>query len=689
MDFIRRILNDDNGFCFHLVKEGNNEDAEPFYDNQLLTVCDGLGGSGNSKHSLSKPLSFQQIKAIVLPEIGEGNEMDTYLNDLFLPLIDNTLEHTSALWGSRIAIARYTYAIKTGIRDENKIRDFVINGFYQAKEKLGFSIIKRDGISMFSTTMASIVINCETKTSVDIDVYWAGDSRCYCLSSDGLQQLSDDHENDAGMTNLFCIDSTINSYVSKRHYNIKKPCILFSCSDGFFDVTSFVCEVEEAFMKFIFDSKSMDEFKCKTAELYDCIKGDDCTIALKAFGFKNFDEIKKSLTKRFEYIKKYVKNVHDFQEYVKYTENPEISKDTIGKMASRFETKKEATLMLLSENIDDPFVESIVDKINEEVQDAKKRMEAAIFEKKKKVLSLLHAKLRVRENPIDINEIFTDKVASIEKSQKSLAVSNSKYVITNKLFRKMCSLKACIEEMLSPYNVLVSSLHPFFRKRDNLTKQMKDSFKKDGFNFGELSLNDSYSKGYGIISPEDAEAYLNQPIITLCFESGKLDFTKEELLELIKEAYQIASHKSEDRNAEALYYKEIDSLFNENKNPTDYLYSLLNKEAIALNPLLDEVSTLISEIDNYKETNVTNEDYKRAISSVIATGNDFLKYYDLFLEKYGLTKETVATTYFNSSLIKSYKLIFDLSKNQAKYAGFAREMTVYDENYYHYIKTGE
>ena len=77
---------------------------------------------------------------------------------------------------------------------------------------------------MFSTTMASIVINSESKNAVDVDVYWAGDSRCYCLSADGLQQLSDDHENDAGMTNLFCIvgrsgsgkDSIVDSFCEKH-----------------------------------------------------------------------------------------------------------------------------------------------------------------------------------------------------------------------------------------------------------------------------------------------------------------------------------------------------------------------------------------------------------------------------------------------------------------------------------------
>lgn len=572
------------------------------------------------------------------------------------------------------------------MRDEKQIRDFVINGFESAKEKLGFSIIKRDGVSMFSTTMASIVINSESKNAVDIDVYWAGDSRCYCLSADGLQQLSNDHENDAGMTNLFCIDSSITSYVSKRHYSIKKPCILFSCSDGFFDVTSFICEVEEAFMKFIFESNSMDEFKCKTAELYDAIKGDDCSIALKAFGFEKYDDIKRCLEKRYEYIKKYVKNVGNFQEYVRFCENPEISKDTKEKMASRFDTKKEATLALLSDNLDDPFVEPIVGKMNEEVQDAKKRMENGIAEKKQKVITLLHSILRVREDPIPINEIFVDKVSIIEQSQQKLAVSNARYVVTRKLFRKMCDLKECIESLLTPYNCIIDSLHPFFRRRENLTKPMKDNFKREGFNFGELSLNDNYTKDYGIISVKDAEKYLDQPLIKLCFESKKLDFTKEELLALIKEAYEIASKSSDEKNAEASYYREIDALFNLSKNSVDYLYSLLNKEKIFLNPSLDEVSNLIKEIDNYKEKEITKDDYKRAIATIITTGNEFLTYYDMFLEKNGLEKETLVTSYFNASLVKTYKLIFDLSKNGEKYESFKKEMSSYDEKYNYYIR---
>lgn len=690
MDPINRILNDDNGFCFHLVKEGNNEDAEPFYDKQLLTVCDGLGGSGNSKHSLAEQMNFQAIKAVVLPEIGEGIEMDDYLRELFKPLVENTDEHTSALWGSRIAIARYTYAIKKGIRDEKEIRDFVIDGFKSAKEKLGFSIIKRDGVSMFSTTMASIVLNSESKSSVDIDVYWAGDSRCYCLSANGLQQLSDDHEDDGGMTNLFCIDSTINSYVSKRHYVIKKPCILFSCSDGFFDPASFACEVEEAFLDFISQSSSMYEFECIAKETYDRIKGDDCTIALRAFGFKKFDDIKKCFAKRSEYIKKYVESAHKFVEYAKYSESPEVANDSIEKMASRFETKKEALVLALSTNLNDPFVEPITTELNEKVQDEKVRMEAAIAEKKKKVINLLHSILRIKEDPIPIVDIFTGKVANVEESQKKLADSRVSFRIRNRLFIKMRELKGCISKLLNPYNQVVTSLDPTFRRKDKLEKNAREACKREGFNFGEIGLFDSPTKDYGIISIKDVEKYLDSPLLKLCFEStdksNKLSFTKEDLLTDLKDAYKASTNAAEVNIALATYYRDIDALFNENKNSVDYLYSLLNKEKIATIPLLDEVYTLIQEIDNYKAGEVTNDDYKRAIAEVIKDGKSFLNYYDAFLEKYGLEKDTIVVTFFNASLIKTYKLIFDLKHNADKYESFAKEMTAYDENYYYYIR---
>ena len=96
-------------------------------------------------------------------------------------------------------------------------------------------------------------------------------------------------------------------------------------------------------------------------------------------------------------------------------------------------------------------IDRIIGKMNEEVQDAKKRMENSIAEKKQKVITLLHSILRVREDPIPINEIFLDKVSKIEQSQQKLAVSNARYVVTRKLFRKMSDLKDCIESLLSPY----------------------------------------------------------------------------------------------------------------------------------------------------------------------------------------------------------------------------------------------
>lgn len=169
----------------------------------------------------------------------------------------------------------------------------------------------------FPTTMAAMVCAPaeadKTENKVQADCFWAGDSRCYLLDQAGLHQLTADDTpggNDA-MSNLTddgVLTNVINGSepftLHRKAYTFSPPCILFSATDGCFGYIATPMEFELLLLRTLMDSKSISEWKEHLFELFSEVSGDDFTMCLAGYGFKNFRDVQRCFSKRFSELDK-------------------------------------------------------------------------------------------------------------------------------------------------------------------------------------------------------------------------------------------------------------------------------------------------------------------------------------------------------------------------------------------------
>jgi len=299
---------------FYSVKR--NEDAEPFTDNGLIAVADGLGGAGGIEHDISglpfakDPVQIKEkLLSCAIPEYNPQKHawLTPYLDDCFKPLINEKL-HTSAFWGARIAIVRFVFAMKEIPEfyqniEKDKTREelsaFIKKGLMDTVKQFEMKPSENRGHILLPTTLAAIAY--PTKKTEYIDIMWTGDSRCYVWDEHGLHKLtSDDIDWMGSLNNVFTaredIIGTINYY---RQY-IRKPCILMTTTDGAFDPYLYEESywMEAILLENIQKSKSTKELSKLMKTHYDGVKYDDASMACAFIGFKSFQDIKDKLSER-------------------------------------------------------------------------------------------------------------------------------------------------------------------------------------------------------------------------------------------------------------------------------------------------------------------------------------------------------------------------------------------------------
>ena len=310
------LTNRDLKFRFYSVLK--NEDAPPFITDTLLAVADGLGGSGSTVHKIdyAKYPDFRgEIMNSAFGDMSdEGKAMLAwYFSEIIAPMADN-IGDTSALWASRIALARFVYALGTdrrfspeGLRFPEvraELSDFVKKGLISVAERFGFESGKISGQILLPTTLTAIRSK-EYENSVRAEVMWVGDSRAYAFTKDGMKLLSVDDEDESGcITNIFDGREGKRARINYRVYQIPKPCLLMTASDGVFDPFSpnDNLGVENLFLSVMSKVNSAVDMARALSGIYSKIHADDASVCLKAFGFSDFDEIKSLFSERAEYI---------------------------------------------------------------------------------------------------------------------------------------------------------------------------------------------------------------------------------------------------------------------------------------------------------------------------------------------------------------------------------------------------
>lgn len=321
------LTNRELKFRFYSVLK--NEDAPPFLSDSLLVAADGLGGSGSTVHRIDYG-KYDDFRAEILNAafgdmVGAPRAaMNGYISELIEAMADG-IGDTSALWASRICIARFIYAlISDGRFSPEEMRrsdvraalsDFVKSGLLSVAERFGFESGRISGQILLPTTLTAIRTR-ELENTVRAEVMWVGDSRAYAFTADGLRLLSRDDEDESGsITNIFDGREGRRARINYRVYQIPKPCMLMTVSDGVFDPfdPNDSLGVEHIFLSAIAESTGPIDLAARLKDIYDKIHGDDASVSLKAFGFSSFESIKEAYAPRKEYISSVYKRLNEMK----------------------------------------------------------------------------------------------------------------------------------------------------------------------------------------------------------------------------------------------------------------------------------------------------------------------------------------------------------------------------------------
>lgn len=143
---------------------------------------------------------------------------------------------------------------------------------------------------------------------------WAGDSRTYVLDKNGLGQISSDDikgedamsnlTRDGALTNVISVDKRFKLH--SLEFAPKHPCVMFCATDGCFGYVSSPMEFELMILAALTNANNVAEWQQLLNDDIFNRSGDDQTIALAAFGFNDFTELKNYYSDRYHTISRIV-----------------------------------------------------------------------------------------------------------------------------------------------------------------------------------------------------------------------------------------------------------------------------------------------------------------------------------------------------------------------------------------------
>lgn len=180
------------------------------------------------------------------------------------------------------------------------------------------SRLKSNLLKNFPTTLSIIEYNIVDNEHVNINSFWAGDSRNYMLSpTKGLIQLTkDDLKNEMDPLDNLLNDSPLSNYINENSFSIHEfrlennvlPLILLSATDGCFGYYPTPMHFEYLLLHSLQDAQDENEWsEIIKKELTD-ISGDDFSMALIVIeNNSTFQEIKQKYLYRLQVVReKYI-----------------------------------------------------------------------------------------------------------------------------------------------------------------------------------------------------------------------------------------------------------------------------------------------------------------------------------------------------------------------------------------------
>lgn len=334
----------------------SGEDAQPYVDEHLIMVADGLGGTGAVRHQLVATEIFD--KETVVPALFKGlydlsadEALAEYVKASFAemyPLKDvyQTNIYTvkkSSYFGSRIVSAALAYRLKhdSELNPDDMLAQIAgCNGeereaCLKALGERVTAVVKADitkiaenanliyeakipKLKLLATTLCATVYR-EREDHVEALYLIIGDSRPYVWSArDGLCQVIEDQERaDGGMNG--CIHTNGDFSIECRYFTFPKPCALMNASDGVFESGLFLSPMafEKLLLEAVIGNDSIESVEKKLVSDYDTYgtHDDSSTLAMRCFGYGSFEEFQAACRERMNVIEeKYLSKMSDLLE---------------------------------------------------------------------------------------------------------------------------------------------------------------------------------------------------------------------------------------------------------------------------------------------------------------------------------------------------------------------------------------
>lgn len=259
----------------------NGEDCfyyESVGDKFIISSFDGCGGSGSKKY-------------------------------------DNYSGKTGAYMASRAVCG----GVKVWFNESNKsekLKKYILDALSVCKKYAGKSGRVMGSLGKAFPTTASIITGKINSKNVDVNCFWAGDSRCYLLDANGLHQLTaDDLESKDAMSNLSddgvmtnVINASTPFEIHSKNFVFDIPCIFLTATDGCFGYLNSPMEFEYLLTDSLVKAKNMYEWEIALNERMHDVAGDDYTLSVAVYGFKEFKEMQKNFMKRNDYVEDFYIN---------------------------------------------------------------------------------------------------------------------------------------------------------------------------------------------------------------------------------------------------------------------------------------------------------------------------------------------------------------------------------------------
>lgn len=346
-----------------------SEDAQPLNEHEadknlyLLATFDGMGGAGAQSYELHD--NTIRTGATIGAKLARNLTLEYFNNEI--------VNESQELRLPKDFHKRLETILKERFKKEiDKLHENPGN------QPRIFGTLTR----FLPTTAAMLFVGVNLDRSHFVSSVWAGDSINFLLTPEqGIQQITiDDFRVPCDALDRIrqgpILSNMVQACIKNRDYTLRRfdfeipsnqKFILLSCSDGAFDYFSNPAEFELSLLKYMLAVDNPDAWKQNLTELFKKIAQDDVTMALRAFGFSSYDELKTTFEKRYAELNEMIAKVkREASEEIKNLTQETLSDDNRAKRDAEASENDVSEGHLANESITEP---SDIENQSEEVVD--------------------------------------------------------------------------------------------------------------------------------------------------------------------------------------------------------------------------------------------------------------------------------------------------------------------------------